>query len=109
MVNSFNEFAKVGRKFKITGMSEVYNIIQVDSDKVVVIMIGVDSARGISFPIAIDNAEDSFNIGLWKAIEESQPVNKDGMNCCKCKQFFEFAASNQDDGTMICWSCRNGF
>lgn len=31
----------------------------------------------------------------------------DGMFCCKCNQFYDFAESNQEDGSMICYSCRN--
>ncbi len=31
----------------------------------------------------------------------------DGMLCQKCKVFYEFAEPNQDDGSMICYSCRN--
>ena len=106
MVSDFKEFAKVGRKFRITGMKDVYKIIRVDSDKIVVTIDGTSA----TFDIEIGDAKDSFDIGLWKPLAAPQPVaHKDGMDCCKCKKFFEFAESNQDDGTMICWSCRNGF
>jgi len=30
----------------------------------------------------------------------------DGIACCKCKDFYPFAASNQENGTLICFSCR---
>jgi hypothetical protein len=30
----------------------------------------------------------------------------DGIACKICKEFFSYAASNQPDGTMICFSCR---
>lgn len=30
----------------------------------------------------------------------------DGMYCKKCQQFYEFAEPNQDDGTLMCFSCR---
>lgn len=30
----------------------------------------------------------------------------DGMFCQKCQSFYEFAESNQSDGTLICYSCR---
>lgn len=30
----------------------------------------------------------------------------DGMSCSKCKEFFNKASANQEDGTLICWSCR---
>lgn len=31
----------------------------------------------------------------------------DGMVCQKCKIFYEFAEPNQEDGSMICYSCRH--
>jgi len=30
----------------------------------------------------------------------------DGMYCRRCQSFYEFAESNQDDGTLLCYSCR---
>jgi len=30
----------------------------------------------------------------------------DGLICQKCKDFFEFAEPNQEDGSLICYSCR---
>jgi len=35
--------------------------------------------------------------------------DRDGCDCVKCKQFFEFAEPNQEDGTLICWACRHGY
>lgn len=31
----------------------------------------------------------------------------DGMFCCQCGRFYDFAEANRDDGSMICFSCRN--
>lgn len=31
----------------------------------------------------------------------------DGMVCCKCQEFYSMSASNQEDGTLICYSCRS--
>ena len=31
----------------------------------------------------------------------------DGFPCKVCKNFFQYAVPNQNDGTLICWSCRN--
>lgn len=31
----------------------------------------------------------------------------DGMRCQKCKTFYEYAEPNQEDGSMICYSCRS--
>lgn len=30
----------------------------------------------------------------------------DGLVCKKCRDFYEFAEPNQEDGTLICYSCR---
>ena len=30
----------------------------------------------------------------------------DGMFCCKCQNFFQFAEPNQKDNSLICYSCR---
>lgn len=30
----------------------------------------------------------------------------DGISCKICREFFRYAASNQDDGSLICYSCR---
>lgn len=35
--------------------------------------------------------------------------NKDGCNCKKCKEFYPYAEPNQDDGTLVCYSCRHGY
>lgn len=31
----------------------------------------------------------------------------DGQACCKCKNYFKYAAPNQADNTFMCWQCRN--
>jgi len=31
----------------------------------------------------------------------------DGCTCKVCNVFYPYAISNQDDGSLICWSCRN--
>lgn len=30
----------------------------------------------------------------------------DGMFCRRCQIFYDFAEPNQDDGTLLCYSCR---
>lgn len=30
-----------------------------------------------------------------------------GCHCKKCGNHFPFAEPNQDDGTLVCWNCRN--
>ena len=31
----------------------------------------------------------------------------DGMYCANCGNFHEYAEPNQEDGSMVCYSCRN--
>jgi len=31
----------------------------------------------------------------------------EGMSCGTCNKFFEYSESNQKDGTLKCWECRN--
>lgn len=31
----------------------------------------------------------------------------DGLRCSKCEEFHAMAEPNQEDGTLVCWSCRN--
>jgi hypothetical protein len=31
----------------------------------------------------------------------------DGLFCRKCKTWYQFAEPNQEDGTLLCYSCRN--
>lgn len=31
----------------------------------------------------------------------------DGLTCANCEEFFAMAEPNQENGTLICWSCRN--
>lgn len=40
-------------------------------------------------------------------INRRQSKQLDGMYCQKCHSFVEFAEPNQDDGSMICYSCRS--
>lgn len=30
----------------------------------------------------------------------------DGLSCSKCEEFFRMAVGNQEDGTLICYSCK---
>lgn len=40
---------------------------------------------------------------------EKKKINKDGCRCRKCKEFYPYAQANQEDGTLICYSCRKGW
>lgn len=48
-----------------------------------------------------------------KSVNRSLPIavqifnGLDGFPCKNCQTFFPQALANQNDGTLICWSCRN--
>lgn len=48
------------------------------------------------------------DIDLAVPVEEKENKS-DGCSCKKCKEFFEYAEPNQEDGTLICWACRHGY
>ena len=43
------------------------------------------------------------------AVPVEKKLNKDGCRCRKCKNHFEFAEANQEDGTFLCFTCRRGY
>ena len=45
------------------------------------------------------------DIDLAVPVEEKKE-NSDGCSCKKCKEFYQYAEPNQDDGTLICYGCR---
>lgn len=42
-----------------------------------------------------------FTVSLSKTISQI-----DGLNCKKCNEYYQYSTSNQPDGTLICYSCR---
>lgn len=63
-----------------------------------------------------DDAQQEFDWGNYTHpddVIDSKPIKKgkdrdvDGCFCKLCKEFYQFAESNQSDGTLICWSCKN--
>jgi hypothetical protein len=56
-----------------------------------------------------------YNITIPSPRSKKEEVKKkpkdgrDGCDCVKCNNFYPFAESNQEDGTLICFSCRNGY
>lgn len=42
--------------------------------------------------------------------EEPQSAKTDGLECKgACKEFYQFVEPNQEDGSFICFKCRNGY
>lgn len=42
-------------------------------------------------------------------VKKGKDRDVDGCFCKKCNEFYMFAEPNQIDGSLICWSCRQGF
>ena len=50
-------------------------------------------------------------LGLLSRLEkfldtQGHRKSPDGMFCRLCQSFYDFAEPNQDDGTLLCYSCR---
>jgi hypothetical protein len=56
--------------------------------------------------VTIDLLSLADRIEMWMETRRKRK-HPDGMVCMKCRTFYEFAEPNQDDGSMICYSCRN--
>lgn len=75
------------------------------------------------FGFSDESMSNNFSIFLYKTLGEAKEeigfkANKhilivdksefgDGKYCSKCVEWYPYAESNQKDGTLICWSCRN--
>lgn len=47
---------------------------------------------------------------LWSRTRDRKILRSDmdGMNCCECNNFYQFAIANLPGGKMKCFSCKNG-
>lgn len=45
------------------------------------------------------------DIDLAVPVNEKKEIS-DGCTCRKCKEYYQYAEPNQDDGTLICYGCR---
>lgn len=45
------------------------------------------------------------DIDLAVPVDEKKK-DSDGCTCKKCKEFYQYAEPNQEDGTLICYGCR---
>jgi len=46
-------------------------------------------------------------MGKISKIIRNTPIQQDGMICRGCKKFHYMAEANQNDGTLLCYSCRS--
>jgi hypothetical protein len=45
------------------------------------------------------------DIDLAVPVDEKKDIS-DGCTCKKCKEYYQYAEPNQEDGTLICYGCR---
>lgn len=68
---------------------------------------------GAFFSWLIKETDASVNLlSLLDRLEEhfnniNRPTYPDGMFCRKCQTFYKYAEPNQDDGTLLCFSCKS--
>lgn len=64
-------------------------------------------SEGEVFTFELDSSE--FENAIEQnadAIVVKRVVKSAGCNCTNCKDFFQYAEPNQEDGTFKCWGCR---
>lgn len=49
---------------------------------------------------------DENAVYIQENLVASVEARGDGMTCKICKEFFPYSVANQEDGTLICFSCR---
>jgi len=71
------------------------------------ITIPSNSASAAMIPnMGIGYPQISFDdIDLAVPVDEKKEKS-DGCTCRKCKEYYQYAEPNQDDGTLICYGCR---
>lgn len=92
-----------------------FEIVSCDSSGyylyVPVYIILMDSIKADSYLCRTLNINLKFVDEQIVLIAESKICNihavLDGMTCVRCKEFYNMAQANQEDGSMICWQCRN--
>jgi len=81
---------------------------------------GAGTGQWITVPITTTTAAGTYSSGTitWAPgsifdidliLGDEKEEKSDGCFCKKCKEFFEYAEPNQEDGTLICWACRHGY
>lgn len=66
----------------------------------------------ITYTITGGDLAGSWTVQAATPAQEKKAKKKpeeDGCVCKKCKQFYQYAEPNQEDGTLICYSCRQGW
>lgn len=65
------------------------------------------TASGI--PVGFTSPPPQLNLFLDEDLAVIVVKNKndmDGCTCVKCNEYYQYAVSNQEDGTLICYGCR---
>lgn len=66
--------------------------------------------NGVHVLIPFNGGGWHYNISIpTSTAKVKSKDDRDGCDCVKCKEFYPFAEPNQEDGTLICYSCRNGY
>lgn len=94
---------KKGLKFKVSGMPDIYEISKIDNNNICYV-------KWKTKEYTISKSDIELAIANGSYIPEPDKIAKsisNGMTCKKCNNYSQYAQSNQDDGTFICYSCRS--
>jgi len=121
MWTAFVFFGSVGHVYFIEGddIAECSSILKSSFSKEAKIEVGVSDIFHNEYLTQLlgdfNITEDAFinpskDIKFYKKGKDDIPRTLrliDGEYCKICKQFCHMSISNQEDGTLICWSCRD--
>ncbi len=103
MSNTNNSINSTGGTITITGAGGGGgggNVVYVPTQNPQWVTVTIPSLSGQQYTLE----------GIDWAVPVDEKKNKsEGCSCKKCKEFFEYAEPNQEDGTLICWACRHGY
>lgn len=91
-----------------TWPGNIYKVVRIDRASGNVYVYEGNHTHEI--PFCLVDAEGYYWVqGDWHVVTNKAPpvTHPNGANCEKCQEHFPFAVPNQENGTMICWSCRN--
>ncbi len=100
------EFVIIGKMFQNSVWEYIifipYDILQrTKSSNIITVNQKISDLYDINKKFKNERCMKLNTIGIFKI---SKAAN--GMCCYKCSEFYHYAEPNQENGKMICWSCR---
>jgi hypothetical protein len=87
--------------------SLIYIPLKCDTCSKKLIVSGSYNSRGASCFRESCEHYASYDLVWNSRIEEKILIKSNsGLNCSSCKEYYPYASSNREDGTLLCYSCK---